>query len=263
MIGESLFLSEEGHLKNLRSKVNITIAGLVWFCAAPIVLYLAPAAENARAQEYSTVVNSNPQGVFISLDGEHRLSAVTPCRLPSTLSGSYRLKATLPGYESWSGEIIILPGQDNTITFTLSPKTRIKAALRSLLVPGWGQYYSGQKGRSLIFAAAAVGLGIGTASAHDDYRRKRDNYRRTLLELSNATTAEEAIRLRMLAYDHNKQAYDAETKRNSLFAVLIGVWAYNILDNLFFFPERNFSALPFIQAEFNGDEARVALSLAF
>jgi len=233
------------------------------FCALLFAVFSVPAMDDARAQEYSTVVNSNPPGVFISLDGEHRLSAVTPCRLPSNLSGSYRMKASLQGYESWSGEIIILPGQDNTITFTLSPKTRAKAALRSLFIPGWGQYYSGQRGRSLLLGAAVIGFGMGTVMAHDDYRQKRDNYRRTLLELDNASTAEDAIRLRMLAYDYNKQAYDAETTRNTFLAVFIGVWAYNVFDNIFFFPERNLSASPFIQAGLNGDGPRIALSLAF
>ncbi len=173
------------------------------------------------------------------------------------------MKASLQGYESWSGEIIILPGQDNTITFTLSPKTRVKAALRSLFIPGWGQYYSGQRGRSLLMGATVIGLGIGTVMVHDDYRQKRDDYRRALLELDNASTAEDAVRLRTLAYDYHKQAYDAETTRNTFLALFLGVWAYNVFDNIFFFPERSLSASPFIQAGFSGDEPRIALSLAF
>lgn len=58
---------------------------------------------------------------------------------------------------------------------------RVAAALRSLLLPGWGQLYKNQKTRGYLFLGLASGLAIATAATHfarDDaekkYHRSRD-----------------------------------------------------------------------------------------
>jgi len=103
-----------------------------------------------ETDEAGTVINSEPPGAAISLEGDYTINATTPCRLPDNLNGRYMLRASMPGYESWSGDIMIVPGQNNYFSFSLSSKTRYKAALRSLFFPGWGQYYSGQRTRAFL-----------------------------------------------------------------------------------------------------------------
>ncbi|RKX20001.1 MAG: hypothetical protein DRP26_02470, partial [Candidatus Zixiibacteriota bacterium] len=138
-----------------------------------ITLSIIMCSGKVLAQKTSTLINSDPPGVILSLEGEYRITATTPCRLPENITGFYRLKARLTGYETWDGEIMILPGQDNTFSFTLSPKTRFKAGLRSLFFPGWGQYYSDQRYRAALLSLSTLGLGVASLIADADYRRKR------------------------------------------------------------------------------------------
>jgi Family of unknown function (DUF5683)/PEGA domain len=221
-------------------------------------------AGSAIAQEYRTTIDSNPPGAFLTLEGEYRISATSPCRIPDNIVGNYRLKARLPGYESWSGDVLILPNQDNTFALNLSPKTRLKASLRSLIIPGWGQYYSGQKSRSLLISLGTIGAGIGALVADNDYRRKRDDYYDARIDLANARTSEEIDRLWTLARTKNRDAYNAETTRNTLTGLAIGMWVYNVLDAMIFFPEHKLlSGLPKVQADFSGDKAQLKLTAAF
>jgi hypothetical protein len=216
------------------------------------------------AQEHRTTIDSNPPGAFLTLEGEYRVSATTPCQIPDNIIGSYRLKARLPGYESWNGDILILPNQDNKFAVNLAPKTRIKASLRSLIIPGWGQYYSGQKTRSMIIGLGTIGAGVAALIADNDYRRKRDDYFDAKIDLANAHTQEEIDRLWTLTRSKNRDAYNAETTRNTLAGLAIGMWAYNVLDAMIFFPEhRLLSGLPKVQANFDGNQAQLKLTAGF
>lgn len=210
------------------------------------------------------MIDTNPPGAFLTLDGEYRVSATSPCRIPDNIIGSYRLKARLPGYESWNGDILILPNQDNAFSLKLAPKTRLKASLRSLFIPGWGQYYSGQKTRSLLIGFGTISAGIGAYLADNDFRRKRDDYFDAKIDLANARTEEEISRLWEIARNKNREAYDAETTRNTLTGIAIGMWAYNVLDAMIFFPEHKLiSGLPKVEANFDGQAAQIKLTAAF
>ncbi len=235
-----------------------------------ITLSIIMCSGKVLAQKTSTLINSDPPGVILSLEGEYRITATTPCRLPENITGFYRLKARLTGYETWDGEIMILPGQDNTFSFTLSPKTRFKAGLRSLFFPGWGQYYSDQRYRAALLSLSTLGLGVASLIADADYRRKRDDYFQIMTDLSNAVTAEEILQLRNLAREKNRQAYDAETTRNVFIGVTVGLWAYNLIDAIIFFPERKFVfqkpltiGLNQIKADFDGQETNLKLIVMF
>ena len=205
--------------------------------AAVILLTLIIFSSLAVAQEAGTVINSDPPGAAITLDGEYKISATTPCRLPDDVTGKFALRASMPGYESWKGDIVIIPGQANNFTLDLSAKTRVKAAIRSVFLPGWGQYYSGNKSSGFFLNTLTLGMGIGTIVAQFDFRNKRNDYDRAKLDLQNASTYDEIERLRQVVQDKNRDAYDAETARNTLFYITAGLWAYNVLDAVIFFPE--------------------------
>jgi hypothetical protein len=220
---------------------------------------------SVSAQERLTIIDSNPPGAFLTLEGEYRISATTPCRIPDNIIGNYHMKAKMPGFESWSGDIFILPNQDNSFSFKLSPKTRFKASVRSLFIPGWGQYYSGQTFRSLILGFGTIGAGVATLFADGDFRHKRDDYNQAKIDRDNPrTNNEEFTRLWGLARAKNREAYDAETRRNTLIGVTIGIWAYNIIDAALFFPERKLiTGLPKIQANFDGQMTHLKLTATF
>lgn len=229
-----------------------------------ITLALIALTQASFAQEAGSLIESKPQGAAIVLDGEYRISATTPVTLPGNINGMFRLKASKPGYEQWNGDIVLVPGQSNHISFTLSPKTRFKATLRSILFPGWGQFYSEQRFKGLAVSAATFGLGIATIMADGDFRNKRDEYFQAQVDLDNATDAQEIARLRRLVQDKNREAYDAETERN-MFLVATGVvYGFGVLDALIFFPERKVTVEGTrLSASFDGDRLRLDLSAPF
>jgi hypothetical protein len=209
------------------------------------------------AQETSTIISSDPPGAAVTLDGEYKLSATTPCRLPGNINGKFALRAIMPGYESWTGDIVIIPGQENRFSFGMSAKTRFKAGLRSMFIPGWGQYYGGDKTRAFIVNVTTLGFGIGTIIADHDFRVKRDDFQEAQIDLANATSSTEITRLRQLVIDKNRDAYDAETTRNTFIIITGALWAYNIFDSIVFFPERKLyfhqESIPIKQASIKPD----------
>lgn len=223
------------------------------------------------AQEANTIINSDPPGAAITLDGEYKISATTPCRFPETIVGKFTLRAMMPGYENWSGEIMIIPGQENHFTFGLSPKTRLKAGLRSLFMPGWGQYYAGNKTRAFVVNITTLGFGVGTLLADHKFRNKQNDYEQAQMDLDNATSYEEIARLRQLVIDKNREAYDAETLRNTFLYATAGLWAYNLLDAIIFFPDHKLyfhqESMPIkeahIEPEIDLDKVSLKLTASF
>ncbi len=50
-----------------------------------------------------------------------------------------------------------------------------KAALKSAIVPGWGQFYNGQKIKGLVLGGSSLASLAYTIVKFSEYRRKRDN----------------------------------------------------------------------------------------
>jgi len=230
----------------------------------------AYAQDEGDKDDINTIINTNPPGAAITLNGEYVINATSPCRLPENINGFYQLMISQPGYESWSGEIVIMPGQNNRFDISLSSKTRYKAALRSLFLPGWGQYYSERKSRAYIYNAAAIGLGVAVLLADRNFRTKRDDYQLALNELENAASLDELSRLQSVALDKNRQAYDAESTRNLYLALTAGLYVYNILDAVIFFPEKKMSfqgTLPShisgVKTSFDGERINFVLTASF
>ena len=227
------------------------------------------AQEKQAKTETGIIINSKPPGAFITLDGEYRITATTPCNLPGNLSGYYKLKAVFPGYENWRGDVVIVPGQKNTFMISLSAKTRFKAALRSMFLPGWGQLYSERQQRGYLYNLVAIGLGTGLLLADKNYKKKKDDYNLAVTGLNQATSLDEFNRLQRDVYNKNRSAYDAETTRNTFLIVAAGFYVYNILDAVMFFPEQKlvsrgaFSRVPAVSADFNGDEISLRLTASF
>jgi len=207
-----------------------TIILLVW-------LILVSSLAFAQDKE-SYLLNTNPTGATVYLKGDFELVAKTPANLPSTLTGLYKAKITRPGYESWKGELTFVPGNSNNVNIELKRKTRFKAGLRSLLIPGWGQIYSGNTVRGgLITLSAAVAAG-GLYWLDKDYQDKRSDYDIASEAYYNSSSSiDEKNRLKSIMDKQQRRAYNAETDRRNAFYILAGVWTYNLLDAVIFFPD--------------------------
>lgn len=185
------------------------------------------------------LISTRPPGATLYLYGAHDLVANAPARLPSELSGLYKVKITRPGYENWKGELTLVPGFSNEIDIKLSKKTRRKAMLRSLFIPGWGQMYSGNSLRGSVFTTGVIVSAAAAYLTDRRYQKKRSDYDIALGEYYDAQSIEDRVRLKANLNEKQKTAYDAETDRRTAFVIGAAIWAFNIIDALVFFPEKD------------------------
>jgi hypothetical protein len=122
--------------------------------------------------------------------------------------------------------------QTNTPVWDPIPKTRGKAIVKSIMIPGMGQRYYEQRSKGTLFMvsqAASLGvLVIGALQVSD----KKDTYTLALDEYNQATdlTQENATWVKLdAAYD---DLHDAERLHNTFAGIAIGIYALNLVDML-------------------------------
>lgn len=197
-------------------------------------------ASTVSAQDVGKItISTNPSGATVYLRGEFDIVANTPATLPENISGRYQAKITRPGYETWKGDLTFIPGSANIIEIRLSQKTRIKAAARSIFIPGWGQVYSGNESRGYLITAGAVFTAVAVFQTDRRYDKKRADYDIARSNYYLASSAEDQIALKVISDEKQNEAYKAETDRNTAMTIAAALWAYNVLDALIFFPEGN------------------------
>ena len=104
------------------------------------------------------------------------------------------------------------------VRYVVVPDDRPAAALRSLIAPGWGQFYKGEEGKGWAFALTGGALATGTVAAEVARGRARADY-------TEATTPAEAERL-YGPYNRWHRASTALARATAL------VWAVAVLDAL-------------------------------
>ncbi len=187
--------------------------------------------------EGGVTIASRPSGCTVHILGEIELVTTTPATITEQLRGTYLVSATRPGYETWTQEVVFSPGTLRKLTIELSPRTRMKAALRSRVIPGWGQYYSGEKSRSALWGVAIASSGVVAGIYELRYRDRKSDWEDGLERFDLAETIGEKELLQDEVYALQDRAYDAESDRRLAWGIVAGVWAINVLDALIFFPE--------------------------
>jgi hypothetical protein len=179
---------------------------------------------------------SKPSGAFVYLQGDYDFTGVTPCEVPFTLEGKYHVKALKRGFEDWSSQITLMGDRQNSLYIKLSPKTKWKTAMRSAIFPGWGQYYTDRKTKGVIFGLLQIGSLLGTAYAYQNYEEAKDDYYTAIDRYRAEKRIEELPHLRAEMNKLRRDADSAWELRNTFLALTAGVWAYNVLESVLFFP---------------------------
>ena len=125
--------------------------------------------------------------------------------------------------------------QDNALSFDLRPKTRWRAALRSLLIPGWGQYYSGNKGKGLCFGLVQMISATSVLLTHEDYDAKVEDYTAVQEKYLNAETLYDIEKYRQEMLEESDKVDQAYRGRQLALGLGLGLWGYNILDSIISF----------------------------
>lgn len=231
--------------------------------------------ETARAQDENktsvriVTIKSEPVGTLVMLNGEHRFAGRTPFILPYALAGKYQISTQKPGYESFNSEYSFNSSTKGLLMLKLVPRTSGKAALRSFVLPGWGQLYSERKPVGLVW----VGLTLGSAVAYGvnevNYRDAQNDDRAALkayngaLATGNNAQQQDALSARQATL---RRVNNAEDDRNLSLYILGGVWVLNLIDSALFFPNRADNAELFRRATFSmsqkGDAAKLNLKIS-
>lgn len=213
----------------------------IWICSILVCCCCLTAALSAQTSGLKTVtVTSTPAGAEATLAGEAIVSGITPVTFHYPLVGKYTLRVTKKGYETYSTDLLLDPGKLIEVDVVLSRKTRLKAFARSLIIPGWGQRYADRKTKGFAFTALSV-LSVGAYLwADSDFDEKYDNYNKAVREYDNIVQGGSHDQI-VAFYDRllfaQDDAYDAENMRRIAVGAVVGIYALNLIDALFFFPE--------------------------
>ena len=231
-----------------------------------MMLTLAGAAHAQNAQDATVTVTSNPSGATVMLSGDMTVAGVTPATFTQRLAGYFKVTAYRDGYETYNSSVLLSGREATTIDFKLKPKTRVKAALRSIVIPGWGQRYYGAKTKSnVMFIGALVG-GATAGIMHLRFDNKRDDYLNFLKRYESERSVPEKFLMLAELYDRQQDAYDAEQQRNIVGAVAAGIWVYSVLDAMLFFPDYGISisgANLSFAPEYDGESVKLMGRLKF
>ncbi len=144
------------------------------FCALALDIVATPSLRAEKSQPDSSgssaatattssqpglTVTSNPAGALVELKGVAQLAGLAPVFFSQGIPGRYELRVSKTGYETYHTTVQMSNERIEQVDVRLEPKTRGKAAIRSLLWPGWGQFYSGQKTKGAVMTTLALAAG--------------------------------------------------------------------------------------------------------
>ena len=195
--------------------------------AAAVLLGVAG---TAAGQEGGVVITSVPSGAVVELRGDVVLRGVTPWRLDRAIGGTFEVRAYMGGYNEWTGYAALSPTRVDSISIRLSRKTPVGSGLRSALIPGWGQFYTGQKLKGSAFLVVEAGLAAGLlwsdAKRHDAENEYEDALR-TYQAADQVDEIEAAYAERLRTFDEYEKWH--ERRKKWAYAVA-AVWLVNVLD---------------------------------
>jgi len=204
-----------------------------------IALIIGVLAVSVSAQdgEKGISVLSSPAGAEVFLEGDLSVAGLAPVTFYQNLMGEYKLVIKKEGYETYKSNISFSPISNRNFNISLKPKTQFKALARSILIPGWGQSYIDKDFKASLFFISAIVSSVAFVNREANFRDKRDEYTDLMTEYIDADgNYDERSRIYPLLQSARKSAFDAESQKRISMGVMAGVWAVNLLDLMFHFP---------------------------
>jgi hypothetical protein len=207
---------------------------------ATIILIAASTAAYSQTAP-AVSVSSRPSGATVILSGDYTVTGITPTSFSQGLQGLYRITAHHEGFETYHSTVVLSGRDAVALDFKLIPKTRLRAAIRSLVIPGWGQRYVDSKTKGTVLTLGAVAALATAGAMHLKYENRRDDFDDYNALFHATRSVEEREKMLAQLYTYQKKAYDAENNRNIALGVVGAIWAYNLLDAILFFPDYGLS----------------------
>ena len=154
----------------------------------------------------------------------------TPLENINLEQGRYIVEVGLPGYEKLPAYDLNV---DSSMVYSLTlprlvPKTRVKAFMRSAVLPGWGQRYFEQPRKSIGIGSSALTAALFCLYNQMEYNRLSTDYDQAVADYQNSITDLDTKANHMLnIYDQ----LSANQRNSNLGLVLLsGVYAWNLVD---------------------------------
>jgi len=145
--------------------------------------------------------------------------------------GNHQLKVKRKGYLTYNDDLIINSSEPFTKNIQLEPKSKGKARLMSVLLPGTGQMYYGTVEKGLIFTGISVGLAYSAYFYNDSFSKSWDRFNIDLENYRNAETISEIVRTKKIKNDSYAKAIQERNITLGSAGLLGMVWLYNIWDS--------------------------------
>ena len=206
---------------------------VLFFCAAQQSAF---AQSNGKDLSGKLTITSKPTGALVYMTGEYEFIGRTPFVVPYALYGRYNIKVNKRGYESINS-YYRFTAERRAISIRLTPKSATKAFLRSSLFPGWGQFYSERRFMGTVYVgASAAALAVLAINQHR-YKDAQFTYQNALAKANREGISFEEEQLAQDDLQNALRNLDSrkDTRNTSLY-IAIGVWAFNMLDSMLFFP---------------------------
>jgi hypothetical protein len=217
---------------------NMYLRSSEWILLPLAVIMLLAVSGTARSQTTPVVsITSKPSGATVVLTGDYTVAGITPTSFSQNLIGLYRIAAHHEGYETYHSTVVFSGREAVALDIKMVPKTRVRAAMRSLVLPGWGQNYVGSKTKGVLLTIGTLASAATAGVMHLRYDSRRNDYDDFNAIYNQTRSVEEREKLLARRYALQKDAYNAERDRNVVLGVLAGIWVYNILDAVLFFPD--------------------------
>lgn len=185
----------------------------------------------------SLTIFSQPAGAVFEIEGRQlTLTGRTPWTVARGLEGVFEVRSLSEGYEEFKRTVYLDPTAQDTLRVSLTRKTPLRALWRSAIIPGWGQGYSGRKGRGIGFFGAAAGAGIAYLVFKDRYDDAAEDVEAAFIRYRDENDAAEKERLFQALEREREEADDADRDRD--ITVIVGgvIYAANLFDAYVLFP---------------------------
>lgn len=210
-------------------------------------LWVAP--NNSFAQtnaDQGIKIIASPKGTVVRLDGEYGVAGSSPYTINQNLDGVYQIKARRPGFEDYTTKFRFKPGTNQRISIKMTPKTRGRAFLRSMFIPGWGQSYTDQITKSYFIRTATLGALTFFVIRDVRYQNAVDDFEAAVKEYeANQKIGGQAEALLIEVQSAQKIVDDRFQIRRTALLILGSVYTYNLLDALLFFPDFELAGVSF------------------
>lgn len=114
---------------------------------------------------------------------------------------------------------------------------RLFAAMRSLPVPGWGQFYRGYKKKGYAFLGAAIATSGVLGLQYRNFRVARNRYNQTNIDHHVNQRYPNDNETRYTEWEaRHREAKSSEKRVNILLGVLSAIWILNLFDSAVFEP---------------------------